>query len=121
MAPSATDGTLDRWYRDRVGEPATADEVTGYWLFAVGVVLGIVGVLVFLTTAPATATRQWSIVVAAAGFALLVAGPVIRLPLRRSATLLVVPSLIESMGLPSPAFITLSPPARSCTTRDEPS
>ena len=94
MASTTPDGTLARWYRQRIGEPNTTDEASGYWLFAAGVVLGIVGVLVFLTTSPATATRQWSIVVAAAGFALLVAGPVIRLPLRRSATWLVYLGLV---------------------------
>jgi len=35
-----TDGTLDRWYRDRIGTATTSDEVRGYWLFALGVVLG---------------------------------------------------------------------------------
>jgi hypothetical protein len=34
-----TDGTLDRWDRDRIGTATTSDEVRGYWLFALGVVL----------------------------------------------------------------------------------
>lgn len=90
MASGATSGnTSVDWYRSRIGEPATDDEARGYWLFAVGVVLGIVGILLFLVSQPAGAVRQWSIVLASAGFVLLLAGPIIRLPLRRTATWLV--------------------------------
>ena len=32
-------------YRTQIGEPTTEDEVRGYWLFVVGLALGVVGVL----------------------------------------------------------------------------
>lgn len=78
--------TLVNWYRGRIGEPATDDEARGYWIFALGVILGIVGILMFLRSRPAGTFRQWAIVVASIGLVLLLAGPIIRLPLRRIAT-----------------------------------
>lgn len=82
-------GSLVRWYRNRIGEPATEGEARGYWVFALGVILGIVGIWLFVQSRPAGAIRQWSIVLSSAGLALLLAGPLIRLPLRRTATGLV--------------------------------
>ncbi len=73
-------------YEDRIGAANTGDEAYGYWVFAVGVVLGVAGIALFLTSESATTIREASIVLAAAGIALLVAGPVIRLPLQRTAT-----------------------------------
>lgn len=89
--------TLVDWYRNRIGEPSTDDEATGYWVFTVGVVLGVIGILLFLGSRPAGGTRQWSIVIASVGFVLLLAGPIIRLPLRRSATWLVYVGVVISV------------------------
>ncbi|MBP1986573.1 YegP family protein [Halolamina salifodinae] len=36
------DGTLHELYRSRIGDPRTDDEVRGYWLFALGNLLGTV-------------------------------------------------------------------------------
>ncbi len=74
-------------YRDRVGEPTTHDEVRGYWVFLTGLVLGTLGIVLFLPStsaegASAFTVREASIFVAAIGLAMLVAGPVIRLPLQ---------------------------------------
>jgi uncharacterized protein YegP (UPF0339 family) len=80
------DGRLVNWYRNRIGDPSTADEALGYWLFALGAVLAILGVVIFLASGPANAVRQWAYVLAAAGLALVFAGPIVRLPLRRRAT-----------------------------------
>ncbi|MFD1645009.1 DUF1508 domain-containing protein [Haloarchaeobius litoreus] len=79
-------GTLVSAYEDRIGAANTGDEAYGYWVFAVGVVLGVAGIALFLTSESATMMRETSIVLSAAGIALLVAGPVIRLPLQRTAT-----------------------------------
>jgi uncharacterized protein YegP (UPF0339 family) len=68
-----------------VGEPTTHDEVRGYWVFLTGLVLGTLGILLFLpSSSPGTTAftvREASIFIAAVGMAMLVAGPVIRLPL----------------------------------------
>ena len=84
------DGTLTKLYQSRIGRARTADEVHGYWAFAVGVVLGLLGILLFLPSqGGGDPLREWSVVLTAAGLALVFAGPIIRLPLRRLATLLV--------------------------------
>lgn len=36
------DGTLHERYRSRIGDPRTDDEVRGYWLFALGLLLGTI-------------------------------------------------------------------------------
>ena len=73
-------------YRNRVGEPTTHDEVRGYWVFLTGLVLGTVGILLFIPSAAPRATsftvREASIFIAAVGLVMMVAGPVIRLPLQ---------------------------------------
>jgi uncharacterized protein YegP (UPF0339 family) len=78
---------LHQIYRDRIGTPTTHDEVRGYWVFLTGLVLGTVGILLFLPSSSAVGAsgltiRELSIFLAAVGLAMLVAGPVIRLPLQ---------------------------------------
>jgi len=87
MASETGGGTLYSIYRDRIGEPTTHDEVRGYWVFLVGLVLGTLGILLFLPSTSAAGAsgltlRELSIFLAAVGLAMLVAGPVIRLPLQ---------------------------------------
>ncbi|WP_123537148.1 DUF1508 domain-containing protein [Halosimplex salinum] len=87
MATETGDGMLYGIYRNRVGEPTTHDEVRGYWVFLTGLVLGTLGILLFLPSESAVGTsgltlREGSIFVAAVGLAMLVAGPVMRLPLQ---------------------------------------
>jgi uncharacterized protein YegP (UPF0339 family) len=80
-------GFLYDLYRKQVGEPTTHDEVRGYWVFLTGVVLGTLGLLLFLPSTSATGAsgltlREASIFLAAIGLVMLVAGPAIRLPLQ---------------------------------------
>ena len=79
-------GLLHEFYRNRVGEPTTHDEVRGYWVFLTGLLLGTIGILVFIPGAAPRATsftlREASIFIAAVGLVMMVAGPVIRLPLQ---------------------------------------
>ncbi|WP_335999396.1 YegP family protein [Halorientalis halophila] len=87
MAMESGSGVLYGIYRDRIGEPTTHDEVRGYWVFLIGLVLGTLGVLLFLPSTSAVGSsgltlRELSIFVAAVGLAMLVAGPVIRLPVQ---------------------------------------
>ncbi len=80
-----SDGVLTRWYRNRIGTPTTDDEVYGYWLFVVGLVLGTVGVALFYAAAPRSGLREVGYVLGALGFASLFVGPTLRLPLSRRA------------------------------------
>ena len=89
MTARENQGILYEFYRNRVGEPTTHDEVRGYWVFLTGLVLGTVGIVLFVpSAAPRAASftlREASIFVAAVGLVMMVAGPVIRLPLQRWA------------------------------------
>ncbi|MFB6202393.1 MAG: HVO_2922 family protein [Halorhabdus sp.] len=91
---------LEEWYRERIGRPATADEVTGYWIFVLGLLLGILGIFLVLTSEAGTQLRGWAIVTSAVGLALLVAGPIVRLPLGdRASALLVVGFVVCLAGV----------------------
>lgn len=87
-------GLAARWYRRRIGDPVTGDEVYGYWLFALGTVAGVVGVAVFVYGSLAYRPpaywqfREVGAVVAALGFLALLFGGLLRLPLGRVATAL---------------------------------
>jgi uncharacterized protein YegP (UPF0339 family) len=86
MTARENQGFLYEFYRKRVGEPTTHDEVRGYWVFLTGLLLGTVGILLFIPSAAPRATsftlREASIFIAAVGLVMMVAGPVIRLPLQ---------------------------------------
>ena len=86
MTTQENQGFLYEFYRNRVGDPTTHDEVRGYWVFLTGVVLGTVGILLFIpSTAPRATSftlREASIFIAAVGLLMMIAGPVIRLPLQ---------------------------------------
>ncbi len=86
MTARENQGFLYEFYRNRVGEPTTHDEVRGYWVFLTGLVLGTAGILLFIPSAAPRATsftlREASIFIAAVGLLMMVAGPVIRLPLQ---------------------------------------
>ncbi|NLV04875.1 DUF1508 domain-containing protein [Haloarcula rubripromontorii] len=75
-------------YRNRIGDPTTDDEVYGYWLFVFGIVLGIVGLLLFYLTASRSTPRQFGYLLGAIGLISLFAGPTIRLPLTRRGLIL---------------------------------
>ncbi|WP_418285542.1 HVO_2922 family protein [Halorubrum sp. DTA46] len=75
-------------YERRIGTPTTDDEVNGYWLFAFGVLVGILGILAFLFTEPATTARGIAYALAALAPPFLMLGAVIRFPLRRTGTYL---------------------------------
>jgi uncharacterized protein YegP (UPF0339 family) len=91
--PEDTSG-LVHCYERTIGTPQTTDEAYGSVLFVVALLLGILGMALFVPSESAGGTRELSIVLGAAGFAPLLAGPVIRLPLQRVATLAVYPGLL---------------------------
>lgn len=75
------------WYRNRIAEPTTTEEVYGYWVFVFGILLGLLGILLFLTSDVQTATTpgKFGIGLAAISLIMVMIGPVIRLPLQRTA------------------------------------
>ncbi|OYR48215.1 hypothetical protein DJ74_11210 [Halorubrum sp. Ea8] len=75
-------------YARRIGEPTTSDEVNGYWLFGVGVLLGAAGVALFFVTESATTTRGIAYALTALAPPFVMLGAVIRFPLRRTGTYL---------------------------------
>lgn len=76
-------------YRNRIGNPDTRGEVYGYWLFAVGLVAGAFGIVLFLLSeSSADVTRGAGITLGALGLLLLIGGSIIRLELRALATYL---------------------------------
>jgi uncharacterized protein YegP (UPF0339 family)/uncharacterized membrane protein len=86
---SSGDGVLLKWYRNRIAEPTTDDEVYGYWLFVFGVVIGLLGVLLAASTAQQTSgsfQRLAGIALGGIGLLFILIGPIIRLPLQRRAT-----------------------------------
>ncbi|MFB6219453.1 MAG: YegP family protein [Halobacteriaceae archaeon] len=91
---AAEEDALAEWYESRIGSPKTDDEVYGYWVFVGGVLVGVVGIALFLlSTSLARGGTFWTVRglgIALAGLALpaIVTGFVVRLPLRRGATLL---------------------------------
>jgi uncharacterized protein YegP (UPF0339 family) len=82
-------GMLVSVYRNRIGDPDNGGEVYGYWLFVVGLIAGILGIVLFLLSeSSADMTRGAGITLGALGLLLLIAGPTIRLQLRKLATYL---------------------------------
>ncbi|WP_324760317.1 YegP family protein [Haloarcula montana] len=72
-------------YRGRIGEPTTDDEAYGYWLFVVGILLGIAGLLLFYFSPDNSLPRQLGYISGAIGLVALIVGPTLRLPLSRRA------------------------------------
>jgi uncharacterized protein YegP (UPF0339 family) len=79
---------LVEFYDSRIGRSSTADEAYGYLIFILGVVLGVVGIGLVLISGVESTSRGLGSMLAAVALMLLMIGPVIRLPLRKSATYL---------------------------------
>ena len=97
---AAEENALVSLYSERITEPATDDEIYGYWLFALGLVASIAGIALFLYSAtlsrPPAAEggtywllREVGVVFAGVGVPLILGGVAVRLPLRRTATRIV--------------------------------
>ncbi|WP_181684749.1 DUF1508 domain-containing protein [Halorhabdus salina] len=95
---SSANDLLVTWYRERIGDPSTEDEVMGYWIFVLGTLLGILGILLLIPSEPASAIRGWAVVTAALGLSLLLAGSIIRLPLREYSSLLVFVGVLATIA-----------------------
>ena len=88
MSQSKSGSPLVNLYAQRIGTPTNDDEVLGYWLFFIGVLLGFLGLLAFFVTDPATTERGIGYALAAVAPPLFLLGAVLRFPLRRMATYL---------------------------------
>jgi len=87
MSSGRGESVFVRWCRNRIGEPTNTDEVYGYWVFIVGVVLAVVGFLRYaLNTGGGPGDRLLGYVLAGGGVVLLLGGAIYRLPLGRPAT-----------------------------------
>ncbi len=88
MPETSSQGLLVSWYESRIGEATTNDEINGYWLFFAGVLAGLLGVLAFFATTPATMSRGIGYALLALSPVLITLGSVIRFPLQRAATII---------------------------------
>ncbi|MDV7350351.1 HVO_2922 family protein [Halorubrum distributum] len=102
-------------YERRIGTPKTADEVNGYWLFGFGVLLGLVGVALFLLTERGTTARGIGYALAALAPPFIMLGAVIRFPLRRTGTSLGYLGIAVSV-LAVVWFVNIFPDGWSTTT-----
>ncbi|WP_436935701.1 HVO_2922 family protein [Halovenus marina] len=76
------------WYDTRIGTSSTEDEAYGYWVFLLGVVAGFIGIVLVMMSDVESFERGAGAAIAGIALLLLLIGPVIRLPLKRGATLL---------------------------------
>jgi len=81
---------LDRVYRSRVREPRTDDEVTGYWLIVLGLLLGLLGLLVVIGSEINSLRRGLGITLSGVALLVFVLGTVFRLELERRANYLAI-------------------------------
>ncbi|WP_284011053.1 YegP family protein [Haloarcula pelagica] len=87
-------------YSGRIGEPTTDDEAYGYWLFVLGILLGIAGLLLFYFSPDNSLPRQLGYIAGAIGLVSLIVGPTLRLPLsRRALTLSYVGAVVCLAGI----------------------
>ncbi|SEH52628.1 Uncharacterized conserved protein YegP, UPF0339 family [Halopenitus malekzadehii] len=96
MSDQGDPNRLTDVYTTRIGTPRTDDEVRGYWLFALGALLTLLGVIIYTAgtaggSGPSTvnyAYRQYGVVLSGIGAPLVMLGAIVRFPLRRRATTL---------------------------------
>jgi len=95
MAQSS-DNVLVSAYEDRFGDAFTTDEVYGYWLFVIGVVVAVLGMGLFLTSMGdgRTGTRGVAYLFAGSGLATAFAGLVVGQSFNRNAKRLVYLGLV---------------------------
>ncbi len=85
-----SDNSLVRSYRKYIG-PGTPNEAIGYWIFAVGAILGVLGILIYvysttLDGADVFGPREIAAVMTSVGLLLLLLGVVVRLPTHKMVT-----------------------------------
>ncbi len=98
-------GVLTRVYQDRIRDPRTADEVWGYWLFVLGILLGMVGLFLAIGSEVASTRRGLAIVILGLALLTLLLGSIVRLELRAPANKIAI--LGALVGLASVAWFWL--------------
>lgn len=88
-------------YENRIGRSTTEDEAIGYWVFVVGVIIGIIGItLAILSTEAGQTMRGIGNVLSSFALILLISGPIIRLPLTKKALpFLYTGALVSLIGI----------------------
>ena len=81
-------GLLVRSYDNRIGASSSNGEAYGYWVFVLGLIVGAVGIGLVLISDAASMERGAGVVLGAVSLVLLLIGPTMRLPIRRSASYL---------------------------------
>jgi uncharacterized protein YegP (UPF0339 family) len=89
MSSKRNEGTLERLYSERFGEPLTSDEVYGYWLFVSSVIIGVIGVGLALASGSPNTTRLMGLALAGLGLSGMFTGLVIGQSFRQRAKYLV--------------------------------
>ncbi|MES3160681.1 MAG: DUF1508 domain-containing protein [Halorubrum sp.] len=118
MGDAKPTGTLANVYEGRIGTPTTDDEVRGYWIFSLGVILGVIGVVVFALTEPRTTARAVGYALVALSPPTVMLGAIVRFPLKRSATTLAVLGGVLALGAVA-YFFVIFPDGWSRSTGNE--
>jgi len=105
MGDAKPTGPLADLYEGRIGTPTTDDEVQGYWVFSLGVILGVLGVVVFALTDPRTTARAVGYALVALSPPTVMIGAIVRFPLKRSATTLAVLGGVLTVGAVAYFFV----------------
>lgn len=70
---TSSDGGLTSTYEVATDQNSTVEGGRNYWLFALGLIFGSLGVVLFLNSVSTGSLRQWAILLAAAGLVLILA------------------------------------------------
>jgi len=84
-------------YRRRIREPRTDDEVLGYWIFVVGLVLGALSVALVFGSDVASDRRGLGIAIGGIGLVGILLGAILRLELRERASYLAIAGAVVSL------------------------
>jgi uncharacterized protein YegP (UPF0339 family) len=98
MSSGTGEGTLERLYSDRFGEPLTPDEVYGYWLFVSSAIVTVLGVGISMAAGDASAARTIGVGLAAIGLTGTLTGLVFGQSYRETATYLAYAGVVVSLA-----------------------
>lgn len=115
MAQNTESQVLASAYDQQIGTATNSNEVMGYWIYLIGTIFGVLGVLTFALTAPATMIRGFGYALLALSPAMVLAGATLRFPLQRFATTLVIGGLTLTLGAVA-WFLVTFPSGWSLTT-----
>ncbi len=123
MSEERQSNFLVRTYRRYIG-PGTPGEAIGYWVFIIGAILGVIGIVVFLYSTTIDLNggepfdeREIAVVLSSIGLMMLLLGVVIRLPSNRRVTLVALLGAVITLAA-TVAFIWAYPSNWNVPTDD---